>query len=68
MLEAVIYFFLLTVFSFIDIGKMTKANLKKESLPYILLAALAGVIGLLFFRNPYGDSLASRLLNLFHME
>lgn len=68
MTELIMFFMVLILLSTLDIRAMKKANLMKEIIPYLVLTLMAGVVGFLFLVDPHGESVASRLLNLLHLE
>lgn len=67
MIELAIFIGVLIAFSIFDIRVMSKANLKKEILPYLVLSLIACSVGLIYFTNPFRDSIANMILSLFNI-
>ncbi len=65
MMEITVFLSVLFAFSFFDIRAMAKAKLKKEILSYLVLSAIAGSLGFVYFTNPFRDSLANIILDIF---
>ena len=59
---------LTVILSIWDIKSMKKANLKKEITPYILLMLVSGIMGFLYFTDPFRKSIAIMFLDLLNID
>jgi UDP-N-acetylmuramyl pentapeptide phosphotransferase/UDP-N-acetylglucosamine-1-phosphate transferase len=68
MLEHILFLIIFFSMGVYDIRKMTKANLKKEILPYLALMLLALTVAFIHLLNPLTPSLSEILLRLFGIK
>lgn len=68
MAESIIYFILLLMFCIFDIREMVKKKYKKEIVPYLFFVIIAGCVGLIYFKNPYGNSMSHILIRIFNVK
>ena len=61
MLKIVVYCAALFTLSVVDIVIMKRQSLKKEMVPYVILAALAGFAAVFHFSGPHGESIIGAL-------
>lgn len=67
MIELVVFLLILIAFGFFDIRAMVKGKLKKEVLPYLMFSVLAAGLGIIYFSNPFRDSISKAILDIFHI-
>lgn len=64
MWDLFIYLAVIIIFTVADIKSMKKAGLKKEIKIYYLLALAAGTMGILYYTEPFQDSISEMLMDL----
>lgn len=67
-MEAAVFFLLLIIFLFWDIRAMIREKLKKEMVPYLVFMFITIIVGIIYFSNPYGNSIVYYVLKIFSME
>ena len=68
MAESIIYFILLLMFCILDIREMVKKKFKKEIVPYLLFVIIAGCVGFMYFKSPYGNSISHVIIRIFNVQ
>lgn len=68
MAESIIYFIFLLMFCIFDIRDMVKKKFKKEIVPYLVFVVFAGCVGLMFYKNPYGNSISHVFIRIFNVQ
>jgi len=63
-MELLLFLLFLVVSFILEIRAIVKSKQKKEIVPYIVLMALVGMFGILYFSNPDSVSVAAAILKL----
>jgi hypothetical protein len=54
--------------AFFDLRKMRRAGLKRELVPYLCMTAAAVFVAVLFYPQPYRQSIIGFIMRVFHLK
>lgn len=68
MLQLFLFFAILLFVGAADLRSMLRSELRKELIPYCILMLAAGAAGLFYLSDPYRQSIAYWIFNLFNIN